>query len=138
MRDDLQVMTSNVYSATSGGLALVSNTYHTFGNNGTTSYHGSTNSGGNTSLNGVTTDGGTFISATQLKHDLRFASDHLPVVADYTIPVPEPSTLVLWARRNAFGDAQRKSLRRVAASISMRPQSGRCALSVVPLKCCSS
>ena len=63
-------MTSNVNSATAGGLSLVSNTYHTFGNNGTTSFHGSTNSGGNTSLNAVTTDGGTFISATQLKLDL--------------------------------------------------------------------
>ncbi len=96
-RDDLELMTSNVYNGTGSGLALVSNTYHTFGNNGTTSYHGSTNVAGNTSLNSVVADGGTFISATQLKQDLRFASDHLPVVADYTIPVPEPSTVVLLA-----------------------------------------
>lgn len=96
-RDDLQVMTSDVYNGTAGGLALVSNTYHTFGNNGTTSFHGGTNVGGNTSLDGVVADGGTLISASQLKLDLRWASDHLPVVADYTIPVPEPSTMILVA-----------------------------------------
>ena len=97
VRDDLEIMTNNVYTGVAGGLSLVSGTYHTFGNNGTTAYHGGTNVAGNTSLNGVVTDGGTFISATQLKQDLRFASDHLPVVADYTIPVPEPSTLILLA-----------------------------------------
>lgn len=96
-RDDLMIMTNNVYSATAGGLSLVSGTYHTFGNNGTTAYHGGTNVAGNTSLDGVVADGGTFISAAQLKLDLRFASDHLPVVADFTIPVPEPSTLILLA-----------------------------------------
>jgi hypothetical protein len=36
------------------------------------------------------TNGPVFISATQLYLDLTDASDHLPVVADYTIPLPTP------------------------------------------------
>jgi PKD repeat protein len=86
-RDDFQVVSSNVFAGAAGGLALVSGTYHTFGNNGTTPYQGSVNSG-NTSLNSDLTTNVTGISATQLYQYLTTASDHLPVVADYTIPVP--------------------------------------------------
>ncbi len=90
-RDDLQVMTTNVYFGVTGGLALVPGTYHVFGNNGTTPYYGSVNSGANTSLNNrLMTNGPVFISAAQLYLDLANASDHLPVVADYTIPLPVP------------------------------------------------
>ena len=43
-------------------------------------------SGSNTSLNSdLVQDGGTFISATTLYADLTTGSDHLPVVADYSI-----------------------------------------------------
>ena len=91
-RDDLQVMTTNVYSGAPGGLALVPGTYHVFGNNGTTPYFGSVNSGGNTALNNrLVTNGPVFISAAQLYLDLTTASDHLPVVADYTIPITVPA-----------------------------------------------
>jgi hypothetical protein len=85
-RDDLQVMTSNVYYGVPGGLALVPGTYHAFGNNGTTPYEGSVSSGSDTALNG---DLGPspLISAATLYTDLTTASDHLPMVADYTIPV---------------------------------------------------
>jgi hypothetical protein len=38
----------------------------------------------------VTKNGPVFISAAQLYLDLTDASDHLPVVADYTIPIPAP------------------------------------------------
>ena len=90
-RDDYQIMTTNVYFATTGGLALIAGTYHPFGNNGTTAYLGSANSGNNTSLNNnLVTNGPVFISAAQLYLDLTDASDHLPVVADYTIPLPVP------------------------------------------------
>jgi len=90
-RDDLQVMTTNVYFGIAGGLALVPGTYHAFGNNGTTPYYGSVNSGSDTSLNNrLATNGPVFISAAQLYLDLTNASDHLPVVADYTIPLPAP------------------------------------------------
>jgi hypothetical protein len=91
-RDDLQVMTTNVYFGVAGGLALVPGTYHVFGNNGTTPYYGSVNSGSNTALNNrLVTNGPVFISAAQLYLDLTTASDHLPVVADYTIPITVPA-----------------------------------------------
>jgi hypothetical protein len=87
-RDDYQMMTTNVYYGNSGGLALVSDTYHVFGNNGTTPYTNSVNSPANTALNKLCP--GSTINAPQLFLDLANASDHLPVVADYTIPVPAP------------------------------------------------
>jgi endonuclease/exonuclease/phosphatase family metal-dependent hydrolase len=91
-RDDLQVMTTNVYFGVAGGLALVPGTYHVFGNNGTTPYYGSVNSGSNTALNNrLVTNGPVYISASQLYLDLTTASDHLPVVADYTIPITVPA-----------------------------------------------
>jgi PKD repeat protein len=83
-RDDLQVMTTNVYYAIPGGLAYVSGTYHAFGNNGSGYNVGS----GNTALDTNLTTTGTGITASQLYQYLTTASDHLPVVADYTIPVP--------------------------------------------------
>jgi hypothetical protein len=90
-RDDYHMMTTNVYYGAPGGLKLISGTYHTFGNNGTTPYLGTVNSGANTSLNNrLVTNGPVFISAAQLYLDLTNASDHLPVVADYTIPLPAP------------------------------------------------
>ena len=91
-RDDLQVMTTNVYFGVAGGLALVPGTYHVFGNNGTLPYKGTVNSGSNTALNNrLVTNGPVFISAAQLYLDLTTASDHLPVVADYTIPITVPA-----------------------------------------------
>jgi hypothetical protein len=90
-RDDLEVMTTNVYYGAPGGFKYVPGTYHVFGNNGTTPYYSSVNSGSNTSLNNrLMTNGPVFISAAQLYLDLANASDHLPVVADYTIPLPVP------------------------------------------------
>jgi PKD repeat protein len=87
-RDDFQVMTSNVFHGVAGGLALVSGTYHVFGNDGSTPYLGSVNDGSNSSLSDDLNTNVTGISATQLYQYLTTASDHLPVVADYTIPVP--------------------------------------------------
>ncbi len=90
-RDDLQVMTTNVYYGAPGGLKFVPGTYHAFGNNGTTAYYGSVNNGADTALNSrLVTNAPVFISAAQLYLDLANASDHLPVVADYTIPLPAP------------------------------------------------
>jgi PKD repeat protein len=69
---------------------LIQSTYHAFGNNGTTAYEDSVDSGSDTALN---TDLGRLprVSSTQLYADLIGASDHLPVVADYTIPVVQPT-----------------------------------------------
>jgi hypothetical protein len=90
-RDDFEVMTANIYYGTTGGLNYVSGTCHTFGNNGTTVYQGSVNSGTDTALNNrLVTNGPVFISATELYLDLTDASDHLPVVADYTITLSRP------------------------------------------------
>jgi hypothetical protein len=89
-RDDLQLMTTNVYFGMAGGLALVPGTYHVFGNKGTTPYKGSVNSGSNTALKSDLAPGAP-ISASQLYLDLTNASDHLPVVADYTIPITVPA-----------------------------------------------
>ena len=94
-RDDLQLMTTNVYYGVTGGLALVAGTYHVFGNNGTTPYNGTVNSGANTALNNhLVTNGTVFISAAQLYLDLTTASDHLPVVADYTVPITVPTPVL--------------------------------------------
>jgi hypothetical protein len=90
-RDDYHMMTTNVFYGTAGGLALRPGTYHAFGNNGTTAYQTSVNSGGNTVFNNrLVTNGPVFITAAQLLVDLTGASDHLPIVADYTIPIPAP------------------------------------------------
>jgi PKD repeat protein len=89
-RDDLLVGTTNVYAGTGGGLALVANTYHAFGNNGSVGFENSVNGGTDTALNSDLAAGSP-ISASQLYADLVGASDHLPVVADYTIPVVPPA-----------------------------------------------
>jgi PKD repeat protein len=92
-RDDYQMMTSNVLFGVAGGLAYVPGTYHVFGNNGTTPYNGTVNSGSDTALNNDLTTNVTGITATQLYQYLTTGSDHLPAVADYTIPVSAPASL---------------------------------------------
>jgi hypothetical protein len=84
-RDDYQLLTGNVLNDT-GAINYVTGSFHNFGNNGTTPSGGSVNSGSDTALNtDLVTDGGTFIPASTLYADLTTASDHLPVVSDYTI-----------------------------------------------------
>ena len=90
-RDDLQTMTTNVYFGVPGGLTYVPGTFHAFANNGTTPYGGSVASGSDTALNtDLSTDGPVFISASTIYSDLTSASDHLPIIADYTVPLPVP------------------------------------------------
>jgi PKD repeat protein len=104
-RDDFQVMSSNVYNGVTGGLAYVSGTYHPFGNNGSTPFQSSVNSGGNTSLNTDLNTNVTGISAAQLYQYLTTASDHLPVVADYTIPVPSSAPVASFTGSPVSGTA---------------------------------
>ncbi len=87
-RFDIQIMTSNVFYGVGSGLALVSGTYHIFGNNGSVPYLNSVDDGSDTALNNDLTTNVTGITATQLYEYLTTASDHLPCVADYTVPVP--------------------------------------------------
>ncbi len=90
-RDDLQVMTTNVYYSAPGGLQYVPGTYHAFANNGGMKWGGNVSTNSDTALNNdLATNGPAFINATQLYIDLTGASDHLPVVADYTVPMPAP------------------------------------------------
>ncbi len=91
-RDDLQVMTSNVYYQVGLGLHYVPGTYHSFANNATVLWGFSVHTNVNTALNDLdpVKTNATGLNAAVLLTDLTDASDHLPVVADYTIPVPSP------------------------------------------------
>ena len=86
-RLDYQMMTNNVYnfSPTSTGLQLIPGTYQVFGNNGSTAYHGTTNNSNKHIAAGVVQNGATYIDESTLRSDLVNASDHLPVMADYTL-----------------------------------------------------
>jgi len=100
-RFDMQAMTGNVYNDTAGGLNFISGSYHPFGNNGTEHEGDSINAGTNTSLNDTQGNGtqgfagtGTFtVSQILDAESVSLGSDHLPVVADYSIVIPEPTTL---------------------------------------------
>jgi endonuclease/exonuclease/phosphatase family metal-dependent hydrolase len=81
-RDDYELQTSNVFNDT-GAINYITSSFHNFGNNGSVSDPASSS---NTALNSdLVTDGGTFVPASTIYTDLGTASDHLPVVADYTI-----------------------------------------------------
>jgi hypothetical protein len=90
-RDDLQLLTSNVYNDSIGNLDYVANSYHPFGNNGTTAYETSINSSTNTALNdivgNVARPGITPLTTAQVfaAENKSVGSDHLPVVADYSL-----------------------------------------------------
>jgi endonuclease/exonuclease/phosphatase family metal-dependent hydrolase len=86
-RDDLQLMTSNIYNDTAGTLDYVSGSLHAFGNNGSTSYKSSVNSGSNTALNDIVGNGSLTTSQVFAAENASVGSDHLPVVADYTIAI---------------------------------------------------
>lgn len=91
-RDDLQLLSSNVYFGVPGGLQYVAGTYHAFANNASLAWGQSVSTNGDRALNSdLVTNGPVFINATNLYIDLTGASDHLPVVADYTIPMPAPA-----------------------------------------------
>lgn len=91
-RDDLQIMTTNVYFGQPGGLQYVPGTYHSFGNNTTTTWGTTVNNANNTALRDLdpALTNLTGLSASVLLEDLTGASDHLPVVADYAIPLSAP------------------------------------------------
>lgn len=77
-RFDFQLVTGELLD--NEGLSYISDSYHTFGNNGST-YNDAINVGNTISLNGVT----SFTTQTVL-NALENATDHLPVVADYQLP----------------------------------------------------
>ena len=93
-RDDLQIMTSNVYYDVAGGLQYVQGSFHSFGNNASLPYGSSVSASGNTALNDLdpTLTNLYKLSAATLLADLTTASDHLPTVADYTVPIGSGGT----------------------------------------------
>ena len=91
-------MTENVFDGTQAlGLEYIPGTEHVFGNNGSVGVDGNASSGSNTALDDL--EPNPPISAATLLADLTTASDHLPVVADYTFApaasVPEPDSRAL-------------------------------------------
>jgi endonuclease/exonuclease/phosphatase family metal-dependent hydrolase len=90
-RDDYALMTSNVVNDT-GPLEYVQGSFQVFGNNGSTPSRGATDATTNTAL-------GDLSNRTTVLDDLMETgssdpgSDHMPIVADYTINVPEPVSL---------------------------------------------
>jgi endonuclease/exonuclease/phosphatase family metal-dependent hydrolase len=102
-RDDLQIMSSNVYYQVASGLSYMPGTYHCFGNNATTTWGNSVNLSANTALNDLdpVKTNATGLNAAALLRDLTGASDHLPVVVDYSIP--PSSTLLSGSSSVSFG-----------------------------------
>lgn len=82
-RDDFQIVTQNVLNGT-GSLKYVAGSYHAFGNNGSVAVNGSVGSPSNTALPGLANRSAVLSALTT-------ASDHLPVVADYTVGVNPPT-----------------------------------------------
>jgi endonuclease/exonuclease/phosphatase family metal-dependent hydrolase len=82
-RDDYQMVTSSVLSDATG-LELVSGSEQPFGNNGSVASGGSVASSSNTALAGLSNRSAVLSALTT-------ASDHLPVVADYTVPLATPT-----------------------------------------------
>ena len=99
-RDDYQLLSSNVASGGASAINYVGGSFVNLGNNGTTASGASINSpsttgGKNTALAYMTTSGDSTTQAQVLAAEAT-ASDHLPVIADYTFAtaaVPEPASV---------------------------------------------
>ncbi len=85
-RFDFQLVSGAVLNQP--GLQLVPGSYTVFGNNGTTQFNGTTNSTKNTALSDLP-------NASTVLADLSTVTDHLPVVADYSVTLPEPAMGIL-------------------------------------------
>ena len=101
-RDDLQTMTGNVFTDSPGTLDYIANSLHAFGNNGNTAEGGSVNSTSNTALNDIIGNGPLTPSEVYAAMNPNTGSDHLPVVADYSI-TNGPFTLT-WNNAGGSGD----------------------------------
>ena len=97
-RDDIQFMSAAVYNGTSTtGLRYVPGSFNIFGNNGSVALGKSVGLSTNTALNGLV---GSITPATA-RTALTTASDHLPVVADYTVVSPTPYSI--WQAKYFMG-----------------------------------
>ncbi len=75
-RFDFQIVTGEFLDG--AGIDYRNGSYHTFGNNGSVAVNGSINNASNTALAGLS-------NRTQILDLLTTVTDHLPVVADYTL-----------------------------------------------------
>jgi len=82
-RFDFQLVSGEVLDGS--GFDYLPNSYRAFGNNGSVPVNGSINSGSNTALAGLS-------NRLQVLDLLTTVSDHLPVVADYTMPTSQGLT----------------------------------------------
>ncbi len=103
-RDDLQLVTSNVLNDAPGSLDYVANSLHAFGNNGNTAVFGNVNSTSNTALSDIVGNGSLTPSQVLAAMNKTTGSDHLAVVADYSIDIG-PLTLT-WNNATGLGDGQ--------------------------------
>ena len=89
-RDDYEMVTQNVLNDTSA-LHYVAGSFQVFANNGSVPMNGSVNSSGNTALANLP-------NRSAVLQALTTASDHLPVIADYTVPLAsDPQSITLQA-----------------------------------------
>jgi endonuclease/exonuclease/phosphatase family metal-dependent hydrolase len=82
-RDDLMLI--NTAMQTQNGLKYVAGSFETFGNNGSVALNGTVDSAGNTAL-------ADLANRTTILNLLTQVSDHLPIVADFAVVVPEPAS----------------------------------------------
>ena len=91
-RDDIQFMSAAVYRGTNpAGLRYVAGSEVAFGNNGSVALHKAVDAATNTALNGLQGP----VTPAAARTALVNASDHLPVVADYTVDL----TYAAWLTR---------------------------------------
>ncbi len=96
--DDHQLVTAPVYNGTNN-FQIVKSSYTVFGNNGSTNNTGTVNQSGNTALTSL---GLASSTSTAVLSALTTATDHLPVVADYSFtPATTPATISLGSVLNA-------------------------------------
>ena len=84
--------TSDPYDTKNFPSSQYSHAFEVFGNNGTTPRSGGTNQAANTSLSDLGSAASTILSDLQQagSGSTSTGSDHLPIMADYVVDVPEP------------------------------------------------
>lgn len=114
-RDDIQFISASVFNRQlAGGLAYIDGSYRVFGNNGTAGYRRSVNLASNTALDNLR---GPLTAAATLSA-LTTASDHLPVVADYSVDLSpgSPAAPVITSASSAGASANESFTYQITAS----------------------
>lgn len=112
-RFDFILMSTELSDST--GLEYKTNSYRVFGNNGSLSINTDINKSSNTAL------GNTGLNAANQQAVLNYlttASDHLPVVADFTFPTPPPPGPTAVTSYAVNGGAQRSLVKSVTIAFN--------------------